>query len=175
LIQGLLIEVEKLFESEPTLLRLRTPLKIFGDLHGQLLDLNKLFDLFEAPTDEPKIGDIESTDYLFLGDYVDRGTRSLETILLLFALKLKYPENIHMLRGAHEDRKINRFMGLGDECMTKLRQDLDDPDSIFQRLNRIFEKMPIAALVEKNIFCVHGGIGATLENINELEAIQRPI
>lgn len=79
--------------------------------------------MYGAPTDDTSVkGDIEATDYLFLGDYVDRGNRSVETLLLLFALKLKYPENIHLLRGSHEDRRINKSMGFGDECHAKLRQ-----------------------------------------------------
>jgi protein phosphatase len=91
LIYSLLDEVDKIVSEEPTLLRLRAPIKVFGDIHGQLGDLNKLFETFGAPTDDLPYGDIESTDYLFLGDYIDRGNRSLEVILLLFALKLKYP------------------------------------------------------------------------------------
>lgn len=92
LIGPLCDEVEKIVASENTLLRLRAPLKIFGDIHGQITDLNKFFEAFGAPSDDFSIkGDIEGFDYLFLGDYVDRGNKSLETVLLLFALKLKYP------------------------------------------------------------------------------------
>lgn len=89
------------------------PVKIFGDIHGQVHELNRYFEFFGAPSDEGN-GDIEFTNYLFLGDYVDRGNKSIETILLLFSLKLKYPENIFLLRGSHEDRMINRSMGFGD-------------------------------------------------------------
>lgn len=90
------------------------PVKIFGDIHGQINELNRLFDAFGAPSDELSNGDIESTNYVFLGDYVDRGIKSLETIILLLSLKLKYPENVFLLRGSHEDRRINKFMGFGD-------------------------------------------------------------
>lgn len=90
-------------------------MKIFGDIHGQITDLNKLFESFGSPDDGPN-GDIETTNYLFLGDYIDRGTKSLETLILLFTLKMKYPENIFLLRGSHEDIKINKSMGFGDEC-----------------------------------------------------------
>jgi protein phosphatase len=70
---------------------LRYPVKIFGDIHGQVQELNRLFEAFGAPSDETQNGDIESTNYLFLGDYVDKGSKSVETILLLFALKIKFP------------------------------------------------------------------------------------
>lgn len=143
----LLHEVDRIISQEETLLKLRVPIKVFGDIHGQIGDLNRLFEMFGAPTDDNLIGDIEANDYLFLGDYVDRGSRSLELVILLFALKLKYPENIHLLRGAHEDRRINRHMGFGDECLSKLKQDLDDVDSIYQKINRIFDKLPLAAIV----------------------------
>jgi protein phosphatase len=113
-IVALLNEVDRIMNEEETVLNLRVPIKVFGDLHGQIGDLNRLFEAFGAPTDEMPLGDIESNDYLFLGDYVDRGSRSLELILMLFALKLKYPENVHLLRGAHEDKKINKSMGFGD-------------------------------------------------------------
>lgn len=76
-------------------------MKIFGDIHGQLNDINRFFEAFGAPAEEPPYGDIEYTNYLFLGDYVDRGNKSLETILLLFSLKIKYPENVILLRGSH--------------------------------------------------------------------------
>lgn len=77
-------------------------------------------------------GDIDSVDYLFLGDYVNKGSRSLETILLLFALKLKHPDQIHMIRGHQEDKLMTRIYGLGDECIEKLNEDIKDPNSIFQ-------------------------------------------
>lgn len=89
-------------------------MKIFGDIHGQIHELNRFFETFGSPSDEPPNGDIEYTNYLFLGDYIDRGSKSIETLLLLFSLKVKYPENVIMLRGAHEDRLINRSMGFGD-------------------------------------------------------------
>jgi hypothetical protein len=91
----------------------------------------RFFDHFKAPYDNLFNGDIDSYDYLFLGGYVDRGTRSLETILLLLALKLKNPDQIHMLRGHHEDKKINKIYGFADECHLKFNEDIMDPGSVY--------------------------------------------
>ena len=106
-------QVERIFIEEPTVLEVRAPVKIFGDLHGQFGDLMRLFDEYGAPS---LSGDITYIDYLFLGDYVDRGMYSLETIALLFALKIEYPSNIHMIRGNHEAKDINALFGFRTEC-----------------------------------------------------------
>jgi hypothetical protein len=76
--------------------------KIFGDLHGQFGDLMRLFEEYGTPS---TAGDITYIDYLFLGDYVDRGAHSLETICLLLALKLEHPRAVHLIRGNHEVRR----------------------------------------------------------------------
>ena len=112
---------------------------------------------------------------MFLGDYVDKGTKSVETILLLFALKMKYPENIFLLRGSHEDKIINRSMGFGDECQTKFKENIDDQFSFFYRSNKIFDRLPVAALIDDNILCMHGGIGSTMNSPNDINLIQRPV
>ena len=89
-------------------LKVDAPVKVFGDIHGQYIDLMRFFDLWGTPDEN---GDIESYDYLFLGNYVDRGNHSLETICLLMALKIKFPDKIHLLRGNHEDKWINNAFG----------------------------------------------------------------
>lgn len=153
---------------------MRAPVKIFGDIHGQLHDINRFFETFGAPCDEPPLGDLDYTNYMFLGDYVDRGSKSVETILMLFSLKIKYPENVILLRGAHEDRQINKFMGFGDECALKFKENIDDQYSFFSRVNRLFDKLPVAALLEDTIFCSHGGVGHTLKSIYELDKLEKP-
>lgn len=106
----------------------KPPVKIFGNIHGDYHDLMRFFDIWKAPCES---GDIAGFDYLFLGNYVDRGPQSLEVLCLLLALKLKYPKQIFLLRGNHEDRKVNRYLGFGQECAKRLGENIDDPGSVF--------------------------------------------
>jgi protein phosphatase len=145
--------------NQPMIIHVQAPIKVFGDIHGQYQDLMRFFDLWESPSED---GDIESYDYLFLGDFVDRGNHSLETICLLMALKVKYPEKLHMLRGNHEDRWINQAFGFAEECANRLGEDPSDPDSVFNRINDLFDWLPLAAVIDDKIMCLHGGIGSTL-------------
>uniref|UniRef100_A0A0G4GUT8 Serine/threonine-protein phosphatase n=1 Tax=Chromera velia CCMP2878 TaxID=1169474 RepID=A0A0G4GUT8_9ALVE len=167
----LMLEVMK---AQPMVLKLRAAIKVFGDIHGQYGDLMRLFARYGCPL-EGLQGDIDSTDYLFLGDYVDRGSYSLETICLLFALKLKHPNQVHLLRGNHEDPTINHIYGFSDECRRRLREDPDDPESCWMRFNNVFEFMPVGALIEDKILCIHGGIGGSINSIDDIAEMSRPL
>jgi len=169
----LISKTMKIVEEQPILLRLEAPIKIFGDIHGQYQDLMRFFDLYNQPT-EGVGGDIEGTDYLFLGDYVDRGTHSLETMCLLMALKIKYPNNIHLLRGNHEDRWINSAFGFHTECITRLNEDPDNP-VIFNTFNDLFDRLPLAAVINDTVLCLHGGIGSSITSLSDIEKIKRPL
>jgi len=85
---------------------------------------------------------------VFLGNYIDRGAFSLEVICLLMALKLKYPKQVILLRGNHEDRNVNRHLGFGKECQQRLGEDINDPNSVFQKINNMFEYLPLGAVIE---------------------------
>ncbi|KAL1324932.1 hypothetical protein AAHE18_13G125600 [Arachis hypogaea] len=161
---------ERIFSSEPTVLQLRAPIKIFGDLHGQFGDLMRLFDEYGAPS---TAGDIAYIDYLFLGDYVDRGQHSLETITLLLALKVEYPSNVHLIRGNHEAADINALFGFRIECIERMGE--RDGIWAWHRINRLFNWLPLAALIEKKIICMHGGIGRSINHLEQIQNIQRPI
>ncbi len=163
----------KIVENQPIVLRLEAPIKIFGDIHGQYQDLMRFFDLYNAPVEGPG-GDIEGLDYLFLGDYVDRGTHSLETMCLLMALKIKYPNQIHLLRGNHEDRWINAAFGFQTECIQRLNDDPDNPKMFF-KFNDLFDYLPLAAIINDTAICLHGGIGSAVNTISDIEKIKRPL
>ncbi|CAL9090082.1 serine/threonine-protein phosphatase BSL2 homolog isoform X1 [Musa acuminata AAA Group] len=161
---------ERIFTSEPTVLQIKAPVKIFGDLHGQFGDLMRLFDEYGAPS---TAGDIAYIDYLFLGDYVDRGQHSLETITLLLALKVEYPHNVHLIRGNHEAADINALFGFRIECIERMGE--RDGIWAWHRFNRLFNWLPLAALIEKKIICMHGGIGRSINHVEQIEDLQRPI
>lgn len=149
----------EIFLSQPSLLELSAPVKIVGDVHGQYIDLIRIFS---------KCGFPPASNYLFLGDYVDRGKQSLETILLLLCYKIKFPENFFLLRGNHECAQITRQYGFYDEC--KRRTNL----KTWKLFVDTFNTLPIAAIVASKIFCVHGGLSPVLNSMDEIRNIRRP-
>ncbi|CAA7039440.1 unnamed protein product [Microthlaspi erraticum] len=188
---------KKIIIQEPTVLQLNAPIKVFGDLHGQFGDLMRLFHEYGSPST-----DISYIDYLFLGDYVDRGKHSLETVVLLLALKasylsifwfyvmtyifivqsskmhvslvqVEYPKSIHLIRGNHESCEVNLNYGFQAECLERI---LDRKGSgAFSLVNDLFNHLPLAALIQKKIFCVHGGIGSSVQSVEQIDKIQRPV
>ena len=148
------------FKNEPNLLRVEAPVMICGDIHGQYHDLIRVFEMNGYPP---------LTKYLFLGDYVDRGKYSLETICLLFVLKLKFPEHVYLLRGNHEDESLNRAYGFYDECKRKYNV------KVFKLFTEVFKWLPISACVSDKILCMHGGISPDLHYIEDINSISRNI
>ena len=171
----LISAAEAVFKRQPTVLSLRAPIKVYGDIHGQFSDLMRLFERYGSPAEPGDGGDIDAMDYLFLGDYVDRGAYSLEVICLLYALKLKYPSQIHLIRGNHEDPAINCIYGFKDECRRRLKEDPDMPGSCWKLINQSFEYLPVGAIIEERVLCIHGGIGASVNSVADLEAMKRPL
>ncbi|CDK25464.1 unnamed protein product [Kuraishia capsulata CBS 1993] len=152
-------KAREIFLSQPSLLELSAPVKIVGDVHGQFSDLIRIF---------TKCGFPPASNYLFLGDYVDRGKQSLETILLLLCYKIKYPENFFLLRGNHECAQVTRAYGFFDEC--KRRTNL----KTWKIFIDTFNTLPITAVVASKIFCVHGGLSPVLNSMDEIRRIKRP-
>jgi serine/threonine-protein phosphatase PP1 catalytic subunit len=158
-IRWLCVKAKEIFTNQPVLLELEAPIKICGDIHGQYYDLLRLFEYGGFPP---------SANYLFLGDYVDRGKQSLETICLLLAYKVKYPENFFILRGNHECASINRIYGFYDE--TKRRYNI----KLWKTFTDCFNCLPVAAIVDEKIFCMHGGLSPELQNMEQIKRIMRP-
>lgn len=158
-VRYLVMESRAIFMSQPMLVEVLAPLRLCGDVHGQYSDLLRLFDLAGYPPLQ---------NYLFLGDYVDRGRQSLETIMLLMAYKIKYPNNFFLLRGNHECSSINRIYGFYDEC--KRRYSV----KIWKLFTDTFNCMPVAGLVEERILCMHGGISPELRSFDSIHKILRP-
>ncbi|GAB4813685.1 hypothetical protein N2152v2_000731 [Parachlorella kessleri] len=158
-IRQLCLTAKEIFMSQPNLLELEAPIKICGDIHGQYSDLLRLFEYGGFPPE---------ANYLFLGDYVDRGKQSLETICLLLAYKIKYPENFFLLRGNHECASINRIYGFYDEC--KRRYNI----RLWKTFTDCFNCLPVAALIDEKILCMHGGLSPELKSLEQIKRIPRP-
>ena len=171
----LIKEVKPLLEKDHSLIRIRSHCKVFGNIYGVYDDLMRYFESFGNPSDDNQMGDINVMQYIFLGDFCDRGLYSLEVILLLFALKIKYPDFIYLIRGHHEDININEKYGLGEECHERLLDDIKNPLSIFSNINKAFDCLPFGVLVDNNILLIHGGIGSSINSLEDIENIKRPI
>ncbi|KAH9050907.1 serine/threonine-protein phosphatase PP1 [Lactarius deliciosus] len=158
-IKYLCTKAREIFINQPILLELEAPIKICGDIHGQYYDLLRLFEYGGFPPE---------ANYLFLGDYVDRGKQSLETICLLLAYKIKYPENFFILRGNHECASINRIYGFYDEC--KRRYNI----KLWKTFTDCFNCLPIAAIIDEKIFTMHGGLSPDLQSMEQIRRVMRP-
>ena len=149
---------QDLLSKEGNVARIRTPVTIVGDLHGQFHDLQEILN-------------IEGSEscFLFLGDYVDRGQFSIETLMLLLLLKIRYPHRITLLRGNHESRQITQVYGFYDEVMRKYGN-----ADVWIRCTSLFDYLPLAAVVtDSKAFAVHAGLSPQLEKVDELESYER--
>ncbi|KAJ7054791.1 protein phosphatase type 1 [Mycena amicta] len=158
-IQYLCTRSREIFMSQPMLLELEPPIHVCGDIHGQYSDLLRLFEYGGFPPE---------SNYLFLGDYVDRGKQSLETICLLLAYKIRYPENFFLLRGNHESAGVNRIYGFYDEC--KRRYNI----KLWKMFGDCFNCLPVAAIIGDRILTMHGGISPELHSFDQIRSIPRP-
>ena len=159
-------EVKELCERAKDILReemnvqkIPAPVSIVGDIHGQYHDLVELFRLG---------GPAPDTNYLFLGDYVDRGYYSVECVTLVVALKVRYPSRITILRGNHESRQITQVYGFYDECLRKY-----GTPNVWGYFTDLFDFLPLAAVVENSIFCPHGGLSPSIETLDAILSLDR--
>jgi serine/threonine-protein phosphatase PP1 catalytic subunit len=148
-----------IIKEQKMLVELEAPLHVCGDIHGQYYDLLRIFEHCGYPGDY---------NYLFLGDYVDRGKQSLETVCLLLCYKIKFPEKVTLLRGNHESSVTNRIYGFYDEC--KRRYNV----RIWRSFTDLFNWLPVAAIIDEKILCMHGGLSPELKNLQNITDISRP-
>jgi len=145
--------------AEQNVQRVEVPVTICGDIHGQFYDLVELFRVG---------GDCPHSSYLFMGDFVDRGFYSVETFLLLLALKVRYPDRVTLIRGNHESRQITQVYGFYDECLRKYGS-----VTVWRYCTDIFDHLSLAALIDEKVFCVHGGLSPAIKTIDEIRGIER--
>lgn len=150
---------QELFADDANVQRVDTPVTICGDVHGQFYDLLELFKVG---------GKIPETNYLFLGDFVDRGFYSVESFLLLVAYKVRYPDRIMLIRGNHESRQITQVYGFYDECLRKYGS-----ANVWRLCSELFDYLALAALVDNKYFCVHGGLSPHIHTIDAIRSIDR--
>nr|VDD44527.1 unnamed protein product [Brassica oleracea] len=141
---------KQIIEQEPTVLQLYAPIKVFGDLHGQFGDLMRLFYEYGYPSRQ---GDISCVYVSFV--------------------QVEYPKNIHLISGNHEAEATNTVYGFLDECIERI--ECNDGNRAFKLINDFFSHLPLAALIEKKIFCVHGGIGSSVFTMKQITNIKRPV
>ena len=148
-----------IIKEQKMLVELEAPLHVCGDIHGQYYDLLRIFEHCGYPGEY---------NYLFLGDYVDRGKQSLETVCLLMCYKIKYPEKVTLLRGNHESSVTNRIYGFYDECKRRYNVRL------WRSFTDLFNFLPVAAIIDEKILCMHGGLSPELKNLQNIQDIPRP-
>jgi len=158
-VKTLCAKAREIFVEESNVQRVDSPVTICGDIHGQFYDLKELFKVG---------GECPETNYLFLGDFVDRGFYSVETFLLLLALKVRYPDRITLIRGNHESRQITQVYGFYDECLRKYGS-----VNVWRYCTEIFDYLSLSALIDDKIFCVHGGLSPSINTLDQIRAIDR--
>ncbi|OHT15719.1 Serine/threonine-protein phosphatase PP1-2 [Tritrichomonas foetus] len=161
MVASILFDNRITFDSEPILLKINQPVVVVGDLHGHILDLLRIFQKYGLPPIQR---------YLFLGDIVDRGQFSLETVIFILLCKVMYPEHIFIIRGNHEFETLCSRLGFLAEI-----ESLYPNSGLFDDFIKCFDYMPLAAVICDNILCVHGGIGPNMSSLKDISNIKRPI
>jgi hypothetical protein len=183
----LCVAAREVLENDENCVKISAPVIVVGDIHGQFYDLLELFKVCGAPP---------LNNFLFLGDYVDRGRHSVETICLLLALKVKYPLRMTLLRGNHETRAITKVARCAHVAGSELRlvrhgrrytaytfiqvygfcqetgRKYGVPDA-WNAIMHVFDALCIAAVIENTILCLHGGLSPSLQRLEQLLLIDR--
>eukprot|EP00116_Pleurobrachia_bachei_P004429 sb/3464691/ len=152
-------KAKEILTKESNVQEVKCPVTVCGDVHGQFHDLQELFQIG---------GNSPDTNYLFMGDYVDRGYYSVETVTLLMALKVRYRDRITMLRGNHESRQITQVYGFYDECLRKYGN-----ANVWKYFTDLFDYLPLTALVDNQIFALHGGLSPSIDTLDHIRFLDR--
>jgi len=152
-------KAKEILQKESNVQQVKAPVTVCGDIHGQFHDLMELFKIG---------GKAPETNYLFMGDYVDRGYYSVETVTLLMALKVRYPNRIYLTRGNHESRQITQVYGFYDECLRKYGN-----PNVWKYFTDLFDYLPLTALIEYQIFTLHGGLSPSIETLDHIRMLDR--
>ncbi|CAI5446412.1 unnamed protein product [Caenorhabditis angaria] len=158
-VKSLCAKAREILAEEGNVQVIDSPVTICGDIHGQFYDLMELFKVGGA---------VPNTNYLFLGDFVDRGFYSVETFLLLLALKARYPDRMMLIRGNHESRQITQVYGFYDECLRKYGN-----ASVWKHCTEVFDYLALAAVIDGKVFCVHGGLSPSISTMDQIRVIDR--
>ncbi|CAD5112399.1 DgyrCDS1620 [Dimorphilus gyrociliatus] len=158
-VKALCSKAREILAEEANVQRVDAPVTVCGDIHGQFYDLKELFKCG---------GNVPEANYLFLGDFVDRGFYSVETFLLLLALKVRYPDRITLIRGNHESRQITQVYGFYDECMRKYGS-----ITVWRYCTEVFDYLSLSAIIDGTIFCVHGGLSPSIQTLDQIRQIDR--
>ena len=158
-IKQLCEKAKEILSDESNVQPMHCPVTVCGDIHGQFHDLMELFTIGGKPPD---------TNYLFMGDYVDRGYYSVESVTLLVCLKVRFKDRVVITRGNHESRQITQVYGFYDECMRKYGN-----ASVWKYFTDLFDYFPLTALIENQIFCLHGGLSPSIDSLDHIRHLDR--
>lgn len=150
---------QSILEEEPNVRSIASPVVVVGDIHGQFQDLLEIL---------ATMGSAPERNYVFLGDFVDRGNQSLETIQLLVALKIRFPSQVTLLRGNHECRAVSQVFGFYDEIISKYGSPL-----VWAHFTELFDYLPLGCLIDGKIFCTHGGLSPALTALDDIKLLDR--
>jgi diadenosine tetraphosphatase ApaH/serine/threonine PP2A family protein phosphatase len=154
-VEALCTKAKEILMEEENVHHVPIPATVVGDIHGQFYDLLELFDVG---------GQVPSVNYVFMGDFVDRGYYSVETFLLLLALKVRYPKRITLIRGNHESRQITQVYGFYDECLKKY-----GTTNVWKFCVDVFDCLCLSAVVDNSVLCVHGGLSPSLDTVDQIQ------
>ena len=158
-VKALCAKAKEILMEEENVHHVPIPATVVGDIHGQFYDLLELFDVG---------GQVPSVNYVFMGDFVDRGYYSVETFLLLLALKVRYPKRVTLIRGNHESRQITQVYGFYDECLKKYGN-----TTVWKNCADVFDCLCLSAIIDNSVLCVHGGLSPSLDTIDQIQDLNR--